>query len=114
MFVPALAIDWLVQHMKDRNKLLVALAAGSAFLVVTVAVHWFYARFMISPLAKTWVFGTAYFPYMQPPSSYHFSCEFFHEPARVFGQGLAIAWITAVVSAAIGLQCGEWLGKFKR
>jgi hypothetical protein len=114
MFAPALAIDWLVQHMKDRNKLLLALAAGSAFLAVTLVVHWLYARFMISPLAKNWVFGTAYFPYMQPPSNYHFSYEFFHEPAKAFWGGLGIAWITAVVSTAIGLQCGSWLGRLKR
>jgi hypothetical protein len=114
MFAPALAIDWLVQHMKDRNKLLLALAAGSAFLAVTIAVHWEYARFMISPLAKNWVFGTAYFPYMQAPSSYHFSYEFFREPAKVFLTGTGIAWITAVISAAIGLQCGDWLRSLKR
>jgi hypothetical protein len=69
---------------------------------------------MISPLAKNWVFGTIYFPYMEPPSNYHFSYEFFHEPAKVFWEGLGIAWITAVVSTAIGLQCGDWLGRLKR
>jgi hypothetical protein len=114
MFAPALVIDWLVQHMKDRNKILLAVAAGSVFLAVTIAVHWQYARFMISPLAQNWVFGTTYFPYMQPPSSYHVFYEFFHEPAKVFWQGLGMAWITAVISAAIGLQCGDWLGRLKR
>ena len=114
MFAPALAIDWLVEHMKDRNKLVLALAVGTAFLVVTIAVHWPYSRFMISPLAKNWVFGTIYFPYMQAPSTYHYSYEFFHEPAKVFWQGLGTAWIVAVISAGVGLQCGDWLRKLKR
>jgi hypothetical protein len=114
MFAPALAIDWVVKRMKERNKLLLALIVGTAFLVVTIAVHWPYARFMISPLAENWVFGTIYFPYMQAPSTYHYSYEFMHEPAIVFWQGLGIAWIAAVISAGVGLQCGDWLRKLKR
>src|SRR5260370_3395806 len=114
MFVPALAIDWLGQHMKDRKKLLVALAVGSAFLVVTIAVHSPDARVMLSPLAQNWVFGTTYFPYMQAPSTYHYSYEFLTEPAKVVWEGLGIAWIAAVISAAIGLQCGDWLRNLKR
>jgi hypothetical protein len=114
LFAPALAVDWLVERMKDRNKALVALAVGSAFLIVTIAVHWPYARFMISPLAQNWIFGRDYFPYMQAPSTYHYSYEFFHEPAGIFWQGMGIAWIVAIVSAGIGLQCGDWLRKLKR
>src|SRR5215472_13436004 len=86
MFAPALAIDWLVEHRKDWNILLLAFVVGTAFLVVTIAVHWPYGRFMISPLAKNWVFGTTYFPYMQAPSTYHYSYEFFREPAKVIGE----------------------------
>jgi hypothetical protein len=114
MFAPALAVDWIVEHMKDRHKLLAALVVGSAFLVVIIAVHWPYARFMISPLAQNWVFGTAYFPYTQAPSTYHYSYEFFAEPAKIFWQRLGIAWVVAMVSAGIGLQCGDWLRKLKR
>src|SRR5215471_8509498 len=87
MFVPALAVDWIVERMKDRNKFLTALAVGSAFLAALVAVHWPFARFMISPLARNWIFGRDYFPYMQAPSTYHFSHEFSHEQPFVFWQG---------------------------
>jgi len=114
MFVPALAVDWIVERMKGRNKLLIALAVGSAFLAVTVAVHWPFARFMISPLARNWVFGRDYFAYMQAPSTYHFSYEFSHEQPLVFWRDMEIAWIGAFVSSAIGLQCGDWLRKLKR
>jgi len=114
MFVPALAIDWLVQRVKDRNKLVVALVVGTTFLAATMAAHWPYGRFMISPLAKNWVFGTIYFPYMQEPSSYHFYYEFFSEPITIFWQRLGIAWPVAIVSALAGLQCGDWLRRLKR
>src|SRR5215467_4831608 len=73
MFVPALAIDWIVARMKDQKKLWAAFAVGTAFVAATVAAHWPYAMFMISPLARNWVFGTIYFPYMQAPSAYHFA-----------------------------------------
>lgn len=114
MFVPAIAVDWLVQRWNDRNKLVAALAVGSAFLAVTLAVHWPFARFMISPQARNWVFGMHYFPYMQAPSTYHFSWEFWVEQPGFFWQNMGIAWIAAVVSAGIGLQCGDWLRRLKR
>jgi hypothetical protein len=114
LFAPALAIDWVLEHMKDRNKLLLALVVGTAFLAVTIAVHWPYARFMISPLAENRVFGTIYFPYMQAPSTYHYSYEFFSEPRKVFWEHMGSAWIAAVISAGVGLQCGDWLRKLKR
>lgn len=115
MFVPALAVDWLVQKTKDRNKLLAALAVGSSFLAVTIAVHWSFSIFMISPLARNWVFGTIYFPYMQAPSFYHFAYEFHGEPTRaLFWESMGIAWVAACVSALVGLQCGDWLRKLKR
>jgi hypothetical protein len=114
MFVPALAVDWLVQRMKGSNKLLVALVVGTAFLAATVAAHWPYGRFMISPLAKNWIFGTSYFPYMQAPSAYHFFYEFFSEPAKVFWERMGIAWLASILSTLAGLQCGDWLQRLKR
>lgn len=114
IFAPALAVDWLVEQMKERNKVLVALALGIAFLAVTIAVHWPYARFMISPLAENWVFGRDYFPYMQAPSTYHFSHELFAEPRRVFWTNMGIAPIAACISSLLGLQCGDWLRRLKR
>jgi hypothetical protein len=114
MFVPALAVDWLTEHMKNRNKLLLAFALGTAFLSVTIAVHWPFGRFMISPLARNWVFGTIYFPYMQAPSTYHFNYEFSVEEPSLFWKNMGIAWIAACVSSAIGLQCGDWLRRLKR
>jgi hypothetical protein len=114
MFAPALAIDWLVERMKDQNRFFLAFALGTAFLAVMIAAHWPYAHFMISPLARNAVFGTNYFPYMEAPSTYHYSYEFFREPAIVFWEGMGIAWIAAVVSAGVGLQCGDWLRRLKR
>jgi hypothetical protein len=114
MFVPAVAVDWLVEHMKDRNKLLLAAVVGSAFLAVTIAVHWEFSKFMISPLARNWAFGTIYFPYFQAPSSYHYSYEFWVEKPGLFWQNLGIAWIAACISTLVGLECGDWLRKLKR
>ncbi|HEY6273971.1 MAG TPA: hypothetical protein VIX19_18470 [Terriglobales bacterium] len=114
MFVPALAVDWIVQHMKDRNKLALALALGTAFLAVTMAVHWEFARFMISPWAKNWVFGTIYFPYFQAPSNYHYSYEFWSDQAGAFWPSMGIAWFAACVSSLVGLQIGDWLRRLKR
>ena len=114
MFVPAIAVDWLVTRMKNQIKVLTAVVVGTAFLAVTIAVHWEFARFMISPLARNWAFGTIYFPYFQAPSTYHYSWEFWVEKPGVFWQNLGIAWVAAYLSSLIGLQFGDWLRRLKR
>jgi hypothetical protein len=114
LFVPALAVDWLVQHTKNLNKLLLAPILGSAFLAVTFAVHWKFAEFVISPLARNWVFGTIYFPYFQAPSQYHYAYEFWVEKPGFFWQNMGIAWIAACISSLVGLQFGDWLRNLKR
>src|SRR5205085_8764645 len=79
LFVPALAVDWLVQRMAGRNKWLLALAASVAFLVVLLAVEWPLAGFMVSRGARNWVFGMNYFGYRDAPSNYHRAWELRYE-----------------------------------
>jgi len=114
VFVPALAIDWLTARMADGNKWLLSLAAGISFLLVCMAVQWPFADFMVSTHARNPIFGMNNFPYMQPPSTYHFAWELQTEPMKVLWKNLGIAATAAFVSAGVGLVCGDWLRRLRR
>jgi hypothetical protein len=114
LFVPALAVDWLVDRWAGRNKWLLALAAGTAFLAVFVAVQWPFASFMVSPLTRNWIFGMNYFGYQDAPSTYHLTREFQKEAAPVFWQNMATAVVAAFLSSRFGLACGDWLRNLQR
>src|SRR5260370_3853448 len=76
LFAGAAALDFLLDRMAARNKWLQAAAGGTGFLLAMIAVQWPMGKFLISPLAENRIFGTNYYPYMQPPSAYHFHHEF--------------------------------------
>jgi len=101
MFAPALAIDWLTARMADGNKWLLSLIAGISFLLVCMAVQWPFADFMVSSHARNHIFGMNNFPYMQPPSTYHFAWEFQGERLSAFWKDLGIG---AARNEAIALE----------
>jgi len=114
LFAPALAVDWLVERMAGRNRWLLALAVGGAFLAVLLAVEWPFSSFMVSPLARNWIFGMNYFGYQDAPSNYHLNWEFQKEAAPVFWQNMAAAVVAVFLSSRFGLACGDWLRSLQR
>jgi len=116
LFVGAAVLDFLLDCMAERNKWLQAAAGGTGFLLVMIAVQWPMGNFLISPLAENRIFGTNYYPYMQPPSQYHFSHQFnFYEKSRTeFWVGMLIAFAAAIVMTRIGLAWGDWMRRVKR
>jgi hypothetical protein len=113
---PALAFDVVRARMAGRNKWLLAFVAGTAYLVVLIAVQWPFGEFMISPAARNWFFGTIYFPYQEPVSMHQLAYQFQkYEATRVaFWLGLGRAWIYAFLSTRIGIAFGGWLLKVRR
>src|SRR5215469_6304309 len=115
LVIPALVLDVVMNRLKGRNKWLLALAAGSAFLAAMIAVQWPFADFMVSPLARNAIFGMSYFPYQMPPSMYRVFYQFQHDPTRLaFLAGMGIAWVSAMVSSRIGVAFGDWLLSIRR
>ena len=47
-----------------------------AFFGAFVAVQWPFAKFLMSPLARNWFFGTAYMDFSTPPTSLYARFEF--------------------------------------
>ncbi len=116
LFVGAAVLDFLLDRMAERNKWLQAAVGGTGFLLAMIAVQWPMGNFLISPLAENRIFGTNYYPYMQPPSAYHFNHEFnFYEKSRTeFWVGMLIAFAAAFVMTRIGLAWGDWMRRVKR
>jgi len=116
LLVPAFAIDVLRARLQGRNRWLVALGAGVAFVALLLAVQWPFATFLQSPAARNRVFGSHYVAYMLLPTSYTATHRFVPvEPtAAVFWRNLALAFVIAPLSARVGLAIGEWLRRLRR
>jgi hypothetical protein len=116
LFAGAAALDFLLDRLAGKNKWLQALLAGVGFVLVMMAVEWPMGNFLISRLAENRIFGTDYYPYMQRPSDYHFSHQFWvYEQTRAqFWWGLASALVAAVFTTRIGLAWGDWMRRVRR
>lgn len=116
LLAPAVVVDLVLNRFRSHPKWLQASVAGIGFLVTMLAVQWPFAYFLVSPLARNWIFGMNYFPYMMRPSEYHLAWEFVvYEKTRVaFWSGMSIAFIASVVSARLGLAWGDWMRQVRR
>jgi hypothetical protein len=116
LLLPAVVIDVVLNHLGSRPKWLQASLAGIGFLVTMLVVQWPFAYFLVSPLARTRIFGMNYFPYMVRPSEYHLAWEFVvYEKGRLaFWIGIGIALMASVVSARLGLAWGDWMRRVRR
>ena len=113
---PALVIDFLVNRLENRNRWLQAMILGPSYLATLIAVQWPSADFMVSPLARNWVFGMKYFGYYMRPQDYHEFWEFAASASSRwwFWLGLLIALTTATISSRIGLAFGGMLRRLQR
>jgi hypothetical protein len=112
----AVALDFALNRTSRLNKWFQSAIAGTAFLVALVIVHWPWGTFMISPLARNWVFGQNYFPYQMAPSEYHFAWEFqkYEATRAALWMGFGIAWLTSIFTMRFGIFLGDWFRGVRR
>jgi len=98
------------------NPWLQAVAVGAVFLGTFVAVEWPFATFLLSHAARNWFFGTHYFPYFEPPTAAAVLGRFVRADKTIgdFWRGMAEALVFAILSARLGLMCGNWLRRIRR
>jgi hypothetical protein len=116
LIVPAIVMDLVLRRIAHRNRWLIALVAGPLFLLVFMAVQWPFADFLQSPGARNAIFGSHYFSYAQPPTSYGATYRFYPHEASTgqFLRILGMAFLFAPLSARVGLGVGQWLLRIKR
>jgi hypothetical protein len=116
---PAIVLDLLLHRGgpdDKKNKWMLSVILGAAYLGVMLLVHWPFGAFMISPAARDWIFGQNYFPYMEPPSDYHYHWEFIETAPTTgaFLRGMGVALVIAVLSSRVGLAAGYALRRLRR
>ena len=119
LIAPALALDILCLRFpgwSKWNKWLQAAVVGIVFLLTFVTAEWPFASFLLSPASHNWFFGTHYFPYFEPPTSSAVLGRFVHSDKTVgaFWLGMAEAQVLAILSARLGIACGNWLRRIRR
>jgi len=116
LLVPALAIDLLLPRLEAWNLAAQAAVLGTAFTATLVGAQWWFADFLLSPLARNRLFGQIYHSYNTPPTAYSLRHQFYpwEKTAGEFWTGMAVALASAMLTAALGLGWGTWMRKIKR
>jgi hypothetical protein len=115
IIVPAFAIDLVLQRTTTWRPIARALAAGVAFLCVFIAVQWPFADFLMTPLARNWVFGTEYMDFSTPARSLYARFLFAPPEATVqFWRGMLVAALTSFAMVWIGIRAGRAMQRVRR
>ncbi len=115
LIVPAFAVDLILQRTTTWRPIVRALAAGVAFLGVFISVQWPFADFLMTPLARNWVFGTDYMDFSTPARSLYARFLFIPPEAILqFWRGMFVAAITSCVMVWLGIHAGRSMQKVRR
>ena len=115
VIVPAFAIDLILHRTATWRPLVRAIAAGVVFLGVFVAVQWPFAEFLMTPLARNWVFGADYMDFGTPARSLYARFVFVPPVAAAqFWRGMLAAAVTSCVMVWLGIHAGRSMQQVER
>lgn len=120
IIIPAIAVDVLMRKFAQQNDWKLAALLGVTWVAVMVAVHWFWAEFLVSPAARNFVIGADQWSYTDRLGPWRY--EFWtldRDAARqwsplAFAKGLGIAVVLSIVASRISLFWGNGLSRVKR
>ncbi|PYU56736.1 MAG: hypothetical protein DMG55_22830 [Acidobacteria bacterium] len=86
------------------------------FVLSFLAVQWPFANFLMSPSARNWVFGMAYFAYFDPAGFLYdpYKFQIAENTRGEFWTTMAAALLVSIVSARLGLAWGDWMRRLRR
>jgi hypothetical protein len=115
LIVPAIAMDLLWNSTRAWKPWLTALASGPVFVLSLVAVEWPFADFLMTKAAANRFFGTTYFGYPEPPTSFDVLRRFVDpQHGMALWNGLALAMLFAFLSTWLGIALGRWMRAIQR
>jgi hypothetical protein len=116
LIVPAIALDLLWNKTEQWGRWRVAAVSGPVLLLSFLAVQWPFAGFLMTPAARNWFFGMAYFAYFDPAGLRYDPYQFqVAEKTRAeFWITMGAALIVSVVTARLGLAWGDWMRRMRR
>ncbi|WP_229252618.1 hypothetical protein [Dyadobacter helix] len=117
LVIPAMILDYLRLRLHHLNDWWLAMALGSIFLIVFFVVQWNFGGFLMeSPHARNWFFGSTSWYFGNKPDfefRYKFAPWMLESTTELY-KGLAIAFVSSLVSARVGLAWGKWMNKIQR
>ncbi|HEV2983103.1 MAG TPA: hypothetical protein VGX46_01890 [Vicinamibacterales bacterium] len=116
LIVPALIVDLILRQTDGWRPIVRGLVTGAAFFATFIAVQWPFANFLMTPLARNRVFGTAYFDYSTNPRSAYARYAFYAREATAtqFWRGMLIALAVSSLMMWIGLLAGRGMQRIRR
>ncbi len=120
LIVPALAIDLLLRRAGRRHDWLRAAGLGIVFVLLLLAVQWYFGEFLLSPAARNFFFAADQWPYLVQPGPWQH--RFWgvtrdaagNLDAPALARGLAYAALFAMGSARVGLWWGNGMSRVMR
>jgi hypothetical protein len=112
----AIALDLVLNRLRDRGDTWKAIAAGAGFLAASLVVNWPFAYFMMSGYARNRVFAMNEFGYSTPPSQYAlaWTLRSYESTSIEFWIGMVVALVATVLSVRIGMLWGDWMRRIQR
>jgi hypothetical protein len=115
LIVPAILLDLLWSNTQHWKPWLAALVSGPVFVLSLVVVEWPFANFLMTKAAANRFFGTTYFGYPEPPTSFDVLRRFVNpEQGAELWSGLLLAMLFAFLSTWIGIKLGRWMRAIQR
>jgi hypothetical protein len=120
IIVPAIAVDLLMRRIGRGNDWRLSAAIGVTWVVVMVAVHWFWADFLLSPYSRNFFFGADQWSYTDQLGPWRY--RFWHLDVDangkwspfLFAKGIGFAMLLGVVSSRLSLFVGKGMAKVRR
>ena len=116
LIVPAFLLDLLLNRSEQWGRWKLAAVSGAIFVASFLAAEWPFATFLMTPAARNWFFGMAYFAYFDP-AGFRYNPYQFQLAEKTSGEfwGLmAVALAVSVVTARLGFAWGDWLRRMRR
>ena len=116
LIVPAMMLDLLWSKGGKWGRWKLAAASGPLFVLSFLAVQWPFANFLMSPGARNWVFGMAYFAYFDPAGFLYdpYKFEVAEKTPGEFWATMAVAVVVSILTARLGLAWGDWMRRMRR
>jgi hypothetical protein len=116
LIAPAVILDLLWNTTEQWGRWKLAAVSGPAFVLSFLAAQWPFVNFLMSPGARNWFFGMAYFAYFDPAGLLYDPYQFqIAEKTRgEFWITLFAALVVSVITARLGLSWGDWMRRMRR
>jgi len=116
LIFPAIAIDLVNQHMREKPDFVKAIAIGILFTVIFLVFQWPFGDFLMSTYSRNWIFGSrSWYFGTDPDYPYRYTFKPSNlETTAVFIKGIGIAIVIAIVSTSVGFRWGRWMKSIKR